>query len=148
MKDLVATAPREKVVRVALSSLRNLATCSDDELPTVGSKTVDGSTFLGEMIGCGLMKSIDLMKERQWTDPDIVEDLDVLHKMLHENYHDMTRWDVYKSEVESGHLQWGIVHTEKFFKENAKRMEGKDGNFAIVKVRFFGAPSVSPTFSR
>ena len=55
--------------------------------------------------------------------------------MLHANYHDMTRWDVYKSEVESGHLQWGIVHTEKFFKENARRMEGTDGNFAIVKVR-------------
>jgi V-ATPase subunit H len=59
----------------------------------------------------------------------------VLHKLLHENYHDMTRWDVYKSEVESGHLQWGIVHTEKFFKENAMKMEGSDGNFAIVKVR-------------
>ena len=69
----MASAPREKVVRVALSSLRNLATCSADELPTVGSKSVDGSTFLGEMIGCGLIKSIDLMKERQWTDPDIVE---------------------------------------------------------------------------
>ena len=26
-----------------------------------------------EMIGCGLMKQVDLMKERQWTDPDIVE---------------------------------------------------------------------------
>ena len=49
-------------------------------------------------------------------------------------YSRVFRWDVYKSEVESGHLQWGIVHTEKFFKENAKRMEGKDGNFAIVKV--------------
>jgi len=58
-----------------------------------------------------------------------------MHKMLHENYHEMTRWDVYKSEVESGHLQWGIVHTEKFFKENGRRMEGTDGNFAIVKVR-------------
>lgn len=47
----------------------------------------------------------------------------------------MTRWDVYEAEVDSGHLQWGMVHTEKFFKENAKLMEGKDGNFAIVKVR-------------
>lgn len=132
--DLVATAPREKVVRVALSSLRNLATCTSEELPNSDAKAVSGSTFLGEMIGCGLIKSLDLMKDRQWTDPDIVEDLELLHKMLHENYHDMTRWDVYKSEVESGHLQWGIVHTEKFFKENAKMMEGKDGTFGIVKV--------------
>ena len=48
----------------------------------------------------------------------------------------MTTWDVYKSEVESGYLQWGVLHTEKFFKENAKMMEGSDGNFSIVKVGF------------
>jgi V-type H+-transporting ATPase subunit H len=47
----------------------------------------------------------------------------------------MTRWDVYVSEVKSGHLKWGVLHTEKFFLENAKRMEGKEGNFEIVKVR-------------
>jgi len=64
-----------------------------------------------------------------------LEDLNALHGMLHETQADMTRWDVYQAEVDSGHLQWSIVHTEKFFRENAKRMEGKDGNFAIVKVR-------------
>ena len=47
----------------------------------------------------------------------------------------MTRWDVYKSEIESSHLKWGIVHNEKFFRENARRMEGIDGNFNILKVR-------------
>merc|ERR1712216_112467 len=46
----------------------------------------------------------------------------------------MGTWDVYKSEVESGYLQWGVLHTEKFFKENAKMMEGSDGNFSIVKT--------------
>jgi V-type H+-transporting ATPase subunit H len=47
----------------------------------------------------------------------------------------MTRWDVYKAEVESSRLKWGIVHDEKFFRENARRMEGINGNFKIVKVR-------------
>jgi len=46
----------------------------------------------------------------------------------------MSRFDVYQSEVESSHLQWGIVHTEKFFRENARKMEGKKGDFSIVKV--------------
>jgi len=130
--DLVAASPREKVVRVAFSSLRNLATCEEE-----------GSNFLGEMIGCGLMKSIDLMNERQWTDPDIVEDLKFLHKLLHENYKERSRWDVYKTEIESRHLQWGIVHTEKFFRENARMMEGKDGNFGIVKLLISLAASAS-----
>jgi V-type H+-transporting ATPase subunit H len=66
--QLVASAPREKVVRLALSALVNLAACENNS----GSK-IGGSTFLTEMIGCNLMKSIDLLKERQWSDPDIVE---------------------------------------------------------------------------
>mmetsp|Transcript_17482 Transcript_17482/g.37822 ORF Transcript_17482/g.37822 Transcript_17482/m.37822 type:complete len:509 (+) Transcript_17482:3545-5071(+) len=132
--DLVSSAPREKVVRVALSALRTLAQCTADGSPdSAGKKEVTGSTFLNEMIGCGLIKYVDQMKERQWTDPDIVEDLDVLHKLLHENFKEMSTWDVYLAEVQSGSLEWGILHTEKFFKENAKKFEGADGDFVVVK---------------
>lgn len=133
--ELVAAAPREKVVRVALSALCNLATCSSEGSKSSGKKKdIHGPGFLTEMIGCGLMKSIDTLKERQWTDPDIVEDLKLLHGMLHENFKDMTRWDVYQAEVESGHLEWGAVHTEKFFRENVKMLEGKDGDFRLVRT--------------
>lgn len=133
--ELVALAPREKVVRVALSSLRNLATCSADEDPApTGQPCLDGKHFLSEMIACGLMKGVALLRDRQLTDPDIVEDVDVLHKLLTENYHEMSRWEVYKNEVESGHLQWGSCHTEAFFKENARMIEGSDGDFRLLKV--------------
>ena len=63
-----------------------------------------------------------------------VPDLDKLYSILHEAHKDLSRFDVYKSEIEAGHLQWGLVHTEKFFKENARLMEGSDGDFALVKV--------------
>lgn len=54
----------------------------------------------------------------------------------------MTRWDVYVAELELGHLQWGMLHTEKFFQENAKLMEGTNGDFSVVKVRLeFGLSS-------
>jgi hypothetical protein len=59
LSELIAAAPREKVVRLALSSLRNLA-------------QIDAA-FVQEMIGCGVLKSIDLLQERQWTDPEILE---------------------------------------------------------------------------
>lgn len=63
-------------------------------------------------------------------------DLGILHKLLHENYKEMSTWDVYLAEVQSGSLEWGILHTEKFFKENASKFEGPDGDFSVVKVRF------------
>lgn len=133
--DLVSSAPREKVIRVALSALRTLASCTSEASSDSSSKKeITASTFLNEMIGYGLIKYIDQMKERQWTDPDIVDDLAVLHKLLHENFKEMSTWDVYLAEVQSGSLEWGILHTEKFFKENAKRFEGPNGDFSVVKV--------------
>lgn len=133
--ELVASAPREKVVRISLSALRNLGTCSADINPgPAGTVKVDGVVFLTEMIACGLMKSINHLQERQWTDPDMVDDIETLHKNLVNNYKEMSRWEVYKTEVESGHLRWGTVHTEAFFKENARMIEGSDGDFKLLKV--------------
>lgn len=137
--NIVARAPREKVVRVALSALRNLATCSAKINPSRGTsgmkaRVIDGSFFLNEMIGAGLMKTLRNMKERQWTDPDIIDDLSVLYKLLHENHKEMSTYDVYKSEVETGVLSWGILHTENFFRENVRRLEGPNGDFNILKL--------------
>ena len=74
--------PREKVVRVALSALVNLATCSAEEFPgPAGMTKVDGGVFLTDMLACKLLKSIQFLEERQFTDPDIVEDIKTLHKL-------------------------------------------------------------------
>lgn len=122
-------------MRISLSALRNLGTCSADINPgPAGTVKVDGVVFLTEMIACGLMKSINHLQERQWTDPDMVDDIVTLHKNLVNNYKEMSRWEVYKTEVESGHLRWGTVHTEAFFKENARMIEGSDGDFKLLKV--------------
>ena len=73
--DLCAAAPREKVVRVALSALCNLATC--DPLHTtimpLHKRSIDGSAFLTEMVGCGLIKAIDLLKQRSWKDEEVIK---------------------------------------------------------------------------
>lgn len=133
--DLVSIAPREKVVRVALAALRNMAVCTYLENPgPANTTTIDGTTFLTEMLACGMLKAIEHIKDRQCTDPDMLQDIELLYKLLVENYKEMSRWEVYKTEIESGHLQWGTVHTEAFFKENARMMEGSDGDFKILKV--------------
>lgn len=152
--ELVSSAPREKVVRVALAALKNLATCSSspasEEDVKFGEKNeakkqhhhyrhhhrsrIDSKVFLNEMIACGLIKAIDLLRERQFSDPEMINDIDSLHHLLQQNFKDMTRWEVYQNEVETGQLQWGSTHTEAFFKENAKMMEGSNGDFHLVKV--------------
>ena len=60
----------------------------------------------------------------------------MLHALLIENYKDMSRWDMYETEVASGMLTWGILHKNDFFKANFKNFEGPNSDFATVKVRF------------
>ena len=74
LTDLVSIAPREKVVRIALASLRNLAKCQADQIePSAGTNSFIGVHFLSEMIACGLMKAVDHLRDRQFTDPDIID---------------------------------------------------------------------------
>ena len=40
---------------------------------------------------------------------------------------------MYQAELDSGQLKWGILHTEQFFRANARHMEGKNGDFCHVK---------------
>lgn len=134
--DLVIIAPREKVVRVALSALRNLALTTAQDVDSVSprGKIVNGSSFLSEMVSCGFLRVVENMKQRQWSDPDIVDDIVVLHALLIENYKDMSRWDMYETEVASGMLTWGILHKNDFFKANFKKFEGPNSDFATVKM--------------
>jgi V-type H+-transporting ATPase subunit H len=60
-------------------------------------------------------------------------DISVLSKLCHNNYKEMSRWDLYVNEVMSGNLEWGILHTEKFFKQNCRELEGKNGDFMLLK---------------
>jgi len=134
---LLGSAPREKIIRLTVSALRNLANCSADASSQNSQRVVDGPFFLSDMISCGILKSMESIKDRQWTDPDVLEDLEILSNLLNENYKSMSRWDIYKAEVDSGQLEWGAVHTEIFFRENATKMEGSDGNFGYLKKLIF-----------
>jgi V-type H+-transporting ATPase subunit H len=62
-----------------------------------------------------------------------MKDMAVLSDMLHVNYKEMSRWDLYMNEVLSGNLEWGVLHTEKFFQQNCKLFEGENNDFMILK---------------
>ena len=101
----VAAAPREKVVRVAVTALLNAA--RDDAAAT-------------RMVGAGLGTTLASMASRPFADDDVkaaVGELSTLER--------------YAAEVASGKLRWGPVHSEAFWVEHAKAAEKDD--FALVR---------------
>ncbi|CAI5735954.1 unnamed protein product [Hyaloperonospora brassicae] len=115
----VAAAPREKVVRVALEALQNL----------LGKL----SGFFDErMIESGLMKTLNNMRERKWADDDIVKGIQAVRDVLIREYKELNTMERYEKELRTGTLNWGLLHTDKFWKDNFMTFEQKD--FELIRL--------------
>mmetsp|Transcript_25856 Transcript_25856/g.83737 ORF Transcript_25856/g.83737 Transcript_25856/m.83737 type:complete len:484 (+) Transcript_25856:117-1568(+) len=123
VSDQIAAAPREKVLRVSLATLRNLC------LGVVLSST---EGVASKMIKAGLPKTLRTLRERPFTDPDVKDDVEHLSKILATNYRELSTFERYVAELDSGDLQWAsLCHSESFWKENAKLAEADD--FKLIK---------------
>lgn len=120
--DFLSASPSRKVTRMIICTLRNLAHSEDHKI-------------LNEMLTAGLMKTIDYLHGsnaiKQMDDPDVENDFRVLSEILSENYRELSSFERLDSEINSGALRWGILHTEKFWRENAKFVE--NDNFSLLK---------------
>ncbi|KAG6614140.1 V-type proton ATPase subunit H [Phytophthora cinnamomi] len=115
----VAAAPREKVVRVALEALQNL----------LGKL----SGFFNErMIDSGLLKTLNNMRERKWADEDIAKGIQAVRDVLIREYKELNTMERYEKELRTGTLNWGLLHTDKFWKDNFMTFENKD--FELIRL--------------
>lgn len=115
--EIVKSSPKEKVVRVSLCTLRNLL--------GIGAASND-------MVVFGLMPVLEAMQQRKFADEDIPDDVDFMYNALQVNLQTLSSWDVYKTELDSGKLEWSPSHkSENFWKDNYKSFEG--GSCAAVK---------------
>lgn len=134
LTELVAAAPSRKVVRMSLSSLLNL---------TYGSN----EGVLTEMLTGGLTKMLENMIQsnahKQAGDPEVESDVRNLFEILMKNYRDFSTYDRWVSEVKTGNLRWGIVHTEKFWRENAKLVEHNDFELLKELIRLLSSDSAT-----
>ncbi|KAI8089241.1 ATPase, V1 complex, subunit H [Halteromyces radiatus] len=117
--DIAKGAIKEKVIRVAIATLRNLV----EKAP---------SQNLAAMLVVKLLPFTENLSARKWSDADILEDVDYLKERLQENFQSLTTFEQYASEVETGKLEWSPPHkSEIFWKENAYKLE--EHNFQLLR---------------
>ncbi|KAF5825997.1 armadillo-type protein [Dunaliella salina] len=114
--DITRTAQKEKVFRVALSSLRNLL--EDEDLH---------NNLASEMVDSGLHKIVVTRQLQSWGDEDVPELLTTMDDKLRHGIQMMSSFDKYRKELLSGHLDWGPSHTsESFWRKNVDKFEERD----------------------
>ena len=59
-------------------------------------------------------------------DQEYETDVKALAAVLERNYRELSTFERWSTEINSGALRWGVVHSEKFWKENHRFMEADD----------------------
>lgn len=105
----IRTVQKEKVRRVCLAALRNMLHERDNRQKMVASL---------------LHRLVATLRQRKWGDQEIEDDLTAIDDALQQEVQAMSSWDMYRTEVASGVLEWSPVHrSEHFWRENATRFE-------------------------
>ena len=86
-------AIKDKVIRIALALFRNLIEVPEDKDVV--------SQFLLSMIQCKVSKTIELLGNKDFDDPELQEDLEVITKKLDESVPEISSFDEYIQEVRS-----------------------------------------------
>jgi V-type H+-transporting ATPase subunit H len=116
--EVVKTSTKEKVVRVAVMTFRNLS---------------NRGNFAAEMVDLGMVKVVQSLKLQAWSDEDLSQALVVVDAALKDSIRKMSSFDKYKSEAFSGHLEWSPMHKDPvFWRENISKFEEND--FQVLRV--------------
>lgn len=119
--DIVRLAKKEKLVRAALLTLKNLL--ADGSHPAVEYAVVEK----------GLMKSVMTRQEQSWDDEDIPSLLEWMADHLEQGVASMTSFERYKKELSRGTLIRSPLHDDDaFWAENAERLA--DGNASLLRT--------------
>lgn len=125
LADILSESGKEKVARIILATFRNLI-----EKPDENEIKRDNAIA---MVQCKVSRQLEILQGKKFTDPDIVEDIEYLEEKLNTSVQDMSSFDEYATEIKSGRLEWGPVHSsEKFWRENADKLNEK--NYELLKI--------------
>lgn len=116
--EIAKTTGKEKVIRVIVGTFKNLL-----------EKATDAN--INVMLGHKLHEFVDALSSRKWNDIEIQADLEFLKTELHSIVVSMTTFDAYRTELESGLLEWSPPHnSNEFWKLNAAKLE--DDELALL----------------
>ncbi|KAI8980822.1 ATPase, V1 complex, subunit H [Pilobolus umbonatus] len=121
--EIAKAAVKEKVIRVVISTFRNLI----EKAPAENMAT---------MLASKLLPLSQNLATRKWIDNEIMDDIAYVNEQLQSTFHSLTTFEVYASELESGILQWSPSHrSETFWKQNANRLNEENEKWLRLLAR-------------
>jgi V-type H+-transporting ATPase subunit H len=117
----------EKVIRMALAVVRNV---------------IASASIAESLVEDGIVHTIIPLEYEKWRDTDLYDEIKNVVSMITSETAKHSNFERYESELQSGNLNWGYIHTEKFWMENVKNFEKE--NFAPIATLITLLASANP----
>lgn len=128
LKTILVDSKAEKSVRVCLSFLKN-ALANKDLSEAIVEK--------------GLLDVVQALEYEKWRDNELYDEMRDVSQAIARQVGLMSNFDRYERELSTGQLQWGFIHSDKFWSENVMKFEANQ--FAAVKKLAALLGSTNPT---
>ena len=160
LMEVARTAAKEKVVRVAVLALRNIAEgVEGGDAATRGARGGDasgsgsGSTSSGGGVGDGstshelvaldeaaLKRIVENLKLKGFADEELAGALVDLEEGVLVRHKEASSWERYRAELLSGSLTWAAAHTDEgFWRESAAKLTENNCQLLRVLVKIMEA---------
>jgi V-type H+-transporting ATPase subunit H len=107
LKTIMSDCRTEKVIRLGLTVLKNLLS-NKAAFKQVNEQIVED----------GLLEVVQSLEYEKWRDADLYDEIRDINNMISSEVKEMSNFNRYMKELESGNLSWGFIHSSKFFGEN------------------------------
>lgn len=128
IKEILIHSRSEKVIRLCLTVLRNF---------------LGNTARTEELVEEGTLEAVNQLEFEKWRDQELYDDIRDVSQKISEKVNELSNYARYEREVSSGSLQWGFIHSSKFWSENINEFEKKD--FKCINMLAACLNSFDPT---
>jgi len=117
LKDVIETSRMEKVVRIALTVMKNM---------------LSNKEMCATIVASNVLDAVQNLEYEKWNDAELYDDIREVSSDISNKVQETSTFDSYEQELKSGNMTWGHTHTTKFWAENIKKVEKND--FSVLKT--------------
>jgi V-type H+-transporting ATPase subunit H len=128
LRDIIANHRVEKIVRLTLMVIRNFLHCK---------------SLCEDIVESNVLDTIQGLEFEKWRDAELYEDIRDMSSLISNMVQEMSNFERYERELNTGKLSWGFVHSSKFWGENVMKFDQHE--FRAVKT--LAAVLLSPSSS-
>merc|ERR1712217_787001 len=79
----------------------------------------------------GLLDAVQQLEYEKWRDAELYDEIRDATQLISTKVQEISNFERYEKELQTGKLQWGFIHSNKFWSENVHKFEAND--FRAIK---------------